>query len=323
MSSNNKLETKKHSPHYVFTEIEDENIDGVDVIIDTREKSKYKTAFINRFIEMLEYFGYTWKKAKLPAGDILINRGRGLAIERKTVGDLIGTAQDQRQDGNALESELSKLKDPEIFGGYEIPTCLCCENAKTISITQEYVKKIVTKTKYGKQVECVEYEENRSFSYKDHNGKRITSKIYPNSWTSITYKVQMYTQYIEFGGVDHFISWIIARIKAEIKREKDAENGFDDVQELRMNNKVNKLTMSEQQRYIMEGIPGLGLKGAINSLEWAGNLRLFFLNTKNSEDLIDIGINRPTSEYILSLIDHQFDRNEVTKKKVRKYYHKN
>lgn len=319
MSNDSNLD-KKGKKHYVFTEIDEVNVDGIDVIIDTRERSKYESAFINRFIKILDWNGYKWKKTKLPAGDILVNRGRGLAIERKTVGDLIETARDQRQDGNALESELSKLKDPEIFGGYEIPTCLCCENAKTISIKQEYVEKTVIKTKYGKQVECVEYEEERSFSYKDHSGKRIQSKIYPNSWTSITYKVQMYTQYIEFGGVDHFISWIIARIKAEINREKNTEGGFDGVRELRMNNKVNKLTLSEQQRYIMEGIPGLGLKGSINALEWAGNLRSFFLKAKNIEDLIAIGINKPTSECIVSLLDHTFDRNEATKKRVKKYY---
>lgn len=308
----------KHVAQYRFDEILGVKVEGIDVVIDTREKSKYKTAFINRLIELLEHFGYTWTKTKLPAGDYLINRGRGLGIERKTVGDLIGTAYGQREDGNALESELKKLVDPEIYGGTQIPTCLCCENGRTISMKEEYKKEIVEKTRYGKPITVTEYNVIRYFTYKDHRGKRRKTRLYPNSWISITQKIQYYTQYFEFVGVDHFVSWVISKIKKEIKYEKDKAKGEEDIKQLRMSNKINKLTMSEQQQYIIEGIPDIGPKISVRGLEYYSTLRLFFLNVKKPEDLIQFGASEPASTYALKLLDHPFDKNEKTKKKKRK-----
>lgn len=299
----------RYEKKYIFGEISGVKTGGYDVIIDTRERSSKEYGFVNKFVRVLDFYGYTWIKTKLPAGDILINRGRGLVIERKTTGDLISTAWDQRADGNALDSELKKLTDPEIFGGYDIPSCLCCEDGRLISIKQTYEEKEVIKKKNGKDVKLNVFTENRSFSYKTEGGKRRHSKLYPNSWIAITERVQYYTHYYEFAGVDHLISWIISRLKREIQYERDVQRGVSDLRELRMSDKVNRLSPSEQQRYILEGFYGLGPRGADKCLTWAGTLRNFFVKV-NVARLLDLGITTPVAEHIVKITDHRYKKKE-------------
>jgi ERCC4-type nuclease len=330
MSESEKKETTtkkttkriKHEPMYLFTNIADNTDVLADVIIDTRERSDYNKSFLNRLIEILDHYGYTWKRAMLPAGDYLINRGRGLIIERKTVGDLIGTAFGERSDGNALESELTKLTDPEIFGGKLIPACLCCDNARTIQIMQEYEKTTETITKYGKPVTRDVYKEKRKFTYLTDKGVRRDSSIYPNAWVSITQKVQNYVPYFEFYGVDHLISWCISKLKNEIEYEKAVVKDDHEINQLRMVNKTRTLSLSEQQQYVIEGIGGIGAINAVRLLERYGTLRLLFLNIRNVEDLTDVGVNKPNAEKILKLIDHPYDKNEKSKQKKAYNYYK-
>jgi len=301
--------TKKYVPRYLFKEIASNTDVSYDVIIDTREHSKYESKFVNRLTEILDSLNYTWIKTKLPCGDYLINRGRGLLIERKTVSDLINTAFGERNDGIALDSELKKMVELTTFNEKKIPICLCCENGRTIQIIQRYIEeKDDNITMMEKKKKKKKFYEERSFSYIDEMGKERISNIYPNGWISITQKIQSYMPYYEFEGTDHLISWIITKLRAEIEYEKKEIKNETDIHSLRMINKSNILSLDDQLQMILESIQGIGAISAIKILKKYRTLKTLITSIHSPSDLIALGIHKNDAEYFYNIIQYQYSK---------------
>jgi len=216
-----------------------------DVLIASEEKTSdpNKKNFVNELIKFLKQNNYTFKKMKLPVFDYIINRGKGVLIEMKTLEDFISsfTGENEKHDQKSrIISQSDRMIDENYF-----PNSM----RKMLIINDSLNKKMIEETTYkeNNQVHTTRHfkysptseeysqiegkkEKTNSYSWKDATiGKKkgkYVNRIHVNRWLSFLSVAQSYVQVIELGGIYHTVDYF--RLLLD-KAKKDEKLKGDDI----------------------------------------------------------------------------------------------
>jgi hypothetical protein len=157
-------------------------------------------------------------------------------------------------------------------------------------------------------------QHENAISFENDKGKREVRKgVHPNHWHGAEMLVQEFVPLIHFHGVDDFLQWMFARIDKEKKRESDMRKGTEEIKA--MCNVKRNATDDETKRAIFEQLTGP--KSAHKILTEYSTVRLAIINIHKVEDLTNLGITRPASEFTLHILDDPYQANVKKSPKVR------
>lgn len=228
---------KSKPPQYVLSEINGDTDVQYDILIDSAEQSYEKSKYAVQVIEWLEANGWTYRKMKLPCFDYIINRGRGLAWERKSLEDFIASwlekpEKDQEKDIRIV-SQLKRMTNPEILS-LEIPRCVIIHDGLQYRMFRETHFDVDMKQKTNWSLEysssiasftTVDQLENEKIvtvrqDNNDHTWEKV--RLHPNSLIGFFLATQRYMPLVLLGGLEHSIDFIRLQLEKAKKEESDA-----------------------------------------------------------------------------------------------------
>lgn len=297
---------------YPFSTINDTDVRGIDIVIDTREKKGVQT-FRNQLKLMCGQFKIPYLERELPFGDVIINRGHGIILERKTVPDFIGS----------MTHKNKESKEPRLIEQMTVIRNFICDYTKEtiedseneIDIPKGYLLlegglnvRAQTKITMNPSKKTRSKYFTHTFKYTiDHPSKRTSWKsgrVHLNAYTGFLRKIQRLTDILFTGGSWHSVDYICMLHEKMCKYEKD---GFltSKLQSIR----TVKQNLSSEDRLlgILQGFEDIGPVSAHQILTRYRTLRRFFTDA-SYEELIEIGVTRPAAEKMMQLLDYSFQK---------------
>lgn len=276
-----------------------------DVLLDTREKSNAQ--FTKTLLLFCDAHNISIKQTSLPFGDVILNRGYGIILERKTIDDLLTSKIEKNKDNeeeNRLDQQLHQIQEyvqqfndanPQaapMRGGLLVEDALNVRLKTTIDVN--------SKGKWSFKYDFKRGEEKNNRVY----WKKAHSKMFhPNVYSGILASVPINLYLV--GSARHAVGYLHVLLKKLRKYERKVGSGKIDLNPQTLT--TSPVSMSKQQiaLSIIQSIPHVGHAYSHKILEHYGSLSNFFKNVSQFQ-LEKLGLNTPAVDSILETCKYKY-----------------
>jgi len=281
-----------------------------DVLIDTREqieRSSEQEKFTTELMEYFDQMGITYKRVFLPMGDYIINRGKGMVIEMKSIPDLISSMTGKEEvGGKRLTLQLQKFKNYDILPKSFLRIFLV-RGGLNLQVTTDVKfekKQLKTKTKLLRK-------HNYTFKYAT-NFKNVSwkkARCHPNAFVGFINKIERNAKYIPTGDRSHTFDWFRLQLDKAREYEKfvhKQNNGEELIKRGSMRTVKRNMSDTDKIHSVLEGFIKVGPVYTVNAMKIYKNLRNLFTNVTEDDLVNKCGWNRLVSIEFIRLLDNNY-----------------